>query len=238
MKTVYLNAAYFPGGRAALRARDGRDPGDRRDRGDQRPHLDRRRVRVHRGAQQLLRPDPAALAALHDLPVRDGGARQDLRAARRAARAAATRRTRSSCRRSAASCASTTSRSATAPTGRRPGRCATSTSRSRAGQTVALVGATGAGKSTFAKLVARFYDPTDGRVLVDGHDLRSISAHSLRSQMGIVPQEAFLFSGTVRENIAFGRAGRHRRGDRDGRPRRRRPRVHHGARARLRHAGR
>jgi ATP-binding cassette subfamily B protein len=73
------------------------------------------------------------------------------------------------------------------------------------GQTVALVGATGAGKSTFAKLVARFYDPTSGRVLVDGHDLRSVSAHSLRSQMGIVPQEAFLFSGTVRENIAFGR---------------------------------
>ena len=74
-----------------------------------------------------------------------------------------------------------------------------------AGQTVALVGETGAGKSTFAKLVARFYDPTDGRVLVDGHDLRSVSAHSLRSQMGIVPQEGFLFSGTVRENIAFGR---------------------------------
>jgi ABC-type multidrug transport system fused ATPase/permease subunit len=73
------------------------------------------------------------------------------------------------------------------------------------GQTVALVGATGAGKSTFAKLVARFYDPTSGSVLVDGHDLRSVSAHSLRSQMGIVPQEAFLFSGTVRENIAFGR---------------------------------
>ncbi len=73
------------------------------------------------------------------------------------------------------------------------------------GQTVALVGATGAGKSTFAKLVARFYDPSSGSVLVDGHDLRSVSAHSLRSQMGIVPQEAFLFSGTVRENIAFGR---------------------------------
>jgi ATP-binding cassette, subfamily B, bacterial len=73
-----------------------------------------------------------------------------------------------------------------------------------AGQTVALVGATGAGKSTFAKLAARFYDPTDGRVLVDGHDLRTVSAQSLRSQMGIVPQEAFLFSGTVRANIAFG----------------------------------
>ena len=73
------------------------------------------------------------------------------------------------------------------------------------GQTVALVGATGAGKSTFAKLVARFYDPTGGRILVDDHDLRAVTAQSLRSQMGIVPQEGFLFSGTVRENIAFGR---------------------------------
>jgi ABC-type multidrug transport system fused ATPase/permease subunit len=73
------------------------------------------------------------------------------------------------------------------------------------GQTVALVGATGAGKSTMAKLVARFYDPTGGRVLVDGHDLRDVASSSLRSQMGIVPQEAFLFSGTVGENIAFGR---------------------------------
>jgi ABC-type multidrug transport system fused ATPase/permease subunit len=73
------------------------------------------------------------------------------------------------------------------------------------GQTVALVGATGAGKSTFAKLVARFYDPTSGRILVDGHDLREVGASSLRSQMGIVPQEAFLFSGTIGENIAFGR---------------------------------
>jgi ABC-type multidrug transport system fused ATPase/permease subunit len=75
------------------------------------------------------------------------------------------------------------------------------------GQTVALVGATGAGKSTMAKLVARFYDPTDGRVLVDGHDLRQVRTASLRRQMGIVPQEAFLFSGTVGENIAFGRPG-------------------------------
>ncbi len=73
------------------------------------------------------------------------------------------------------------------------------------GQTVALVGETGAGKSTFAKLVARFYDPTEGSLLVDGHDLRSVTSHSLRSQMGMVPQEGFLFSGTVRENISFGR---------------------------------
>jgi len=74
-----------------------------------------------------------------------------------------------------------------------------------AGQTVALVGETGAGKSTFAKLVARFYDPQEGRVLVDGHDLRDLSSTAVRRQLGIVPQEGFLFSGTVRENIAFGR---------------------------------
>jgi ABC-type multidrug transport system fused ATPase/permease subunit len=73
------------------------------------------------------------------------------------------------------------------------------------GQTLALVGATGAGKSTLAKLVARFYDPQQGRVLVDGHDLRQLRQQALRRQLGIVPQEGFLFSGSVRENIAFGR---------------------------------
>jgi len=73
------------------------------------------------------------------------------------------------------------------------------------GQTLALVGATGAGKSTLAKLVARFYDPQRGRVLVDGHDLGELRQQALRRQLGIVPQEGFLFSGSVRENIAFGR---------------------------------
>jgi ABC-type multidrug transport system fused ATPase/permease subunit len=73
------------------------------------------------------------------------------------------------------------------------------------GQTLALVGTTGAGKSTFAKLVARFYDPQRGKVLVDGHDLRGVGQQALRRQLGIVPQEGFLFSGSVRENIAFGR---------------------------------
>jgi ATP-binding cassette subfamily B protein len=73
------------------------------------------------------------------------------------------------------------------------------------GQTLALVGATGAGKSTMAKLVARFYDPQRGTVRIDGHDLRDLSQRALRGQLGIVPQEGFLFSGTVRENIAFGR---------------------------------
>jgi ABC-type multidrug transport system fused ATPase/permease subunit len=74
-----------------------------------------------------------------------------------------------------------------------------------AGQTLALVGATGAGKSTFAKLIARFYDPQRGRVLVDGHDLRGLRQRALRRRLGIVPQEGFLFSGSVRENVAFGR---------------------------------
>jgi ATP-binding cassette subfamily B protein len=73
------------------------------------------------------------------------------------------------------------------------------------GMTVALVGETGAGKSTLAKLVARFYDPTRGVVRVDGHDLRDIASGSLRTRMGIVPQEGFLFSGTIADNIAFGR---------------------------------
>jgi ATP-binding cassette subfamily B protein len=74
-----------------------------------------------------------------------------------------------------------------------------------AGETVAFVGATGAGKSTLAKLVTRFYDPTAGRVLIDGHDLRGVTLHSLRSQLGVVPQEPFLFAGTIGDNIAFAR---------------------------------
>jgi ATP-binding cassette, subfamily B, bacterial len=73
------------------------------------------------------------------------------------------------------------------------------------GTTVALVGHTGAGKSTLAKLLARFYDPTEGRITIDGHDLRDVTQDSLRRQLGIVPQEGFLFAGTVTENVAFGR---------------------------------
>ncbi|WP_327369943.1 ABC transporter ATP-binding protein [Streptomyces sp. NBC_01217] len=73
-----------------------------------------------------------------------------------------------------------------------------------AGQTVAVVGATGAGKSTLAKLLARFYDPTDGRVLLDGTDLRELAVPELRRGVVMVTQEAFLFSGTVAENIAIG----------------------------------
>ena len=74
-----------------------------------------------------------------------------------------------------------------------------------AGETVALVGETGAGKSTMVKLLARFYDPDEGSVRFDGHDLRSLDLQSFRRQLGYVPQEAFLFSGTIRDNIAYGR---------------------------------
>jgi ATP-binding cassette, subfamily B, bacterial len=74
-----------------------------------------------------------------------------------------------------------------------------------AGETIALVGPTGAGKSTIAKLVTRFYDPTDGVVAIDGHDLRDVTIDSLRRQLGVVPQEPFLFMGTMRDNIAFAR---------------------------------
>ncbi|HEX3980734.1 MAG TPA: ATP-binding cassette domain-containing protein, partial [Acidimicrobiales bacterium] len=73
------------------------------------------------------------------------------------------------------------------------------------GETVAFVGPTGAGKSTLAKLVTRFYDPTSGRVLIDGYDLRDVTLHSLRSQLGVVPQEPFLFAGTIGDNVAFAR---------------------------------
>jgi ATP-binding cassette subfamily B protein len=73
------------------------------------------------------------------------------------------------------------------------------------GETVALVGETGAGKSTIVKLIARFYDPTSGGVAVDGIDLRVIDLGAYRRQLGVVPQEAFLFTGSIRDNIAYGR---------------------------------
>jgi ATP-binding cassette subfamily B protein len=74
-----------------------------------------------------------------------------------------------------------------------------------AGRTVALVGPTGAGKSSVVNLLCRFYEQQEGRITVDGHDLREVTLQSLRSQMGIVNQDAFLFSGTVMDNIKFGR---------------------------------
>jgi ATP-binding cassette subfamily B protein len=74
------------------------------------------------------------------------------------------------------------------------------------GQTVALLGATGSGKTSIINLIPRFYDPTAGRILIDGHDVRDVTLDSLRSQIGIVLQETTLFSGTIRDNIAFGKS--------------------------------
>jgi len=74
-----------------------------------------------------------------------------------------------------------------------------------AGEILALVGPSGAGKSTIFNLIPRFYDPTGGLIRLDGHDLRSVTQHSLREQIGIVPQETILFGGTIRENILYGR---------------------------------
>jgi ATP-binding cassette subfamily B multidrug efflux pump len=74
------------------------------------------------------------------------------------------------------------------------------------GQTVALLGATGSGKTTIINLLPRFYDPAEGQITIDGHDLRDVTIDSLRKQIGIVLQETNLFSGTIRDNIAFGRS--------------------------------
>jgi len=77
--------------------------------------------------------------------------------------------------------------------------------RAGAGEMIALVGPTGAGKTTIVQLLARFYDPDGGRILIDGRDIRGITRHSLRQSMGFVPQDVFLFEGTIRENIRYGR---------------------------------
>src|SRR5207249_1561988 len=73
------------------------------------------------------------------------------------------------------------------------------------GQTVALVGPTGAGKTSIANLIARFYEIRSGRIRLDGHDLAAVTLRSLRRQLAYVPQDAYLFSGTIGENIRYGR---------------------------------
>lgn len=75
------------------------------------------------------------------------------------------------------------------------------------GETIALVGPTGAGKTTIVNLISRFYDVTSGRILIDGFDIREITLESLRRQMGVMTQDTFLFTGTIRENICYGRSG-------------------------------
>jgi ATP-binding cassette subfamily B protein len=137
------------------------------------------------------------LSQLYNTSVRDRGAGQDHRRARRTA--AVSTRPAPSCRGSPVACIEDV----------RFGYAEfPEVLRARAdvpAARLALVGPTGAGKSTLAKLIARFYDPTEGRITIDGHDLRGVTQHSLRSQLGIVPQEGFLFGGTVAENIAFAR---------------------------------
>ena len=191
-------------------------------------------ARVHALPRELLRPRAAAVAALQHVPLGDGRARPDHRRPRRGAghrRRAG--RTRASA--IAATSASTTSASATATCRT---SCTTSTSTFPAGTTVALVGHTGAGKSTIAKLLARFYDPRAGRITIDGTDLREVTQASLRRQLGIVPQEGFLFAGSIADNIAFGRPGATRAEIEAAAARRRGRRVHRRAPGRLRHRGR
>ena len=107
-----------------------------------------------------------------------------------------------------------------------------------AGQTAALVGATGAGKTTIARLMARFYDPAQGRVLLDGVDVRQLSEPALRHEIVLITQENFLFTGTIADNIALGRPGASRAEIEAAAARHRRARVHIRVPGRLRRAGR
>ena len=244
MKTVYLNAAYFPSVEllsAIATAAILLYGGDQVLEGAVRSACWRRSSSTCRASSTRSSSCPSSTR-----PTRPGW-RRSTRSSTCSTRSptCATPSTRSTCRGCGVRCASRGCRSlreAGRRLGHRQGGRAGARrrhARDPAGQTVALVGATGAGKSTLAKLVARFYDPDSGRVLVDGHDLRDVRERSLRSQLGIVPQESFLFSGTIRDNIAFGAdergAGGHRRG---GGPRRRRARVRRAAAGRLRDRGR
>ena len=109
------------------------------------------------------------------------------------------------------------------------GRSRASTSRPRPGQKIALVGPTGAGKTTLISLIPRFYDPSHGRIEIDGVDIRKATLKSLRQNVGLVQQEPLLFSDTISNNIRYGRLeathGRDRRRRQGGQ----RPRLHHGA---------
>ena len=187
----------LPGGRRALVRRGGdRARLRRRARRRRKPHR-RGAARLHALPLELLRP--AAVAALQHVPLRDRRPRPDHLGARRGARGrGCAERARVARNRRA-----------------RPLRHVRFGSEFPdvlhdfdlevpPGTTVALVGHTGAGKSTIAK-PARFYDPRAGAITIDGHDLREATQSSLRQQLGIVPQEGFLFAGTVAENISFGR---------------------------------
>ena len=161
----------------------------------------RRAGRLHPGPGQLLRPNPADGPAVQHLPA---GQRRAVQAARSPDRRAL--RHRGARRRGAATIEGRITLEGVS-FGYDPANPVLHDVdlEIAPGETYSLVGATGAGKSTIAKLVTRFYDPTAGRVLIDGHDLRGVTIASLRQQVGVVPQEPFLFNGTLRDNIAFAR---------------------------------
>ena len=202
------------------------------------PHPDRRRPgRLLPLPQPVLPAHPAAGPAVQHLPAGPGLGDQAPRPGRHRARGRPRRPTPSTCPPSTGEIAFDHVSFGYDPDGR---SSRTSTSRFARVRRWPSSGPTGAGKSTLAKLVTRFYDPTDGRVLIDGHDLRDVTMHSLRSQLGVVPQEPFLFAGTIGDNIAFARpdatddeiheavdrVGPHRRDRADAqRPRHRRPRA-------------
>ena len=165
------------------------------------PH-DRHAVRVHRLPVELLRPDPEPVAVLQHVPLGDGSARQDHGRDGRDARdrrpaGCSPARPHRGPRPTSTTCASATATGRTC--------CTTSTSTCRRARPSPSSATRAPGKSTIAKLLARFYDPRDGRITIDGVDLRDVTQASLRSQLGVVPQEGFLFAGTLRENIAFAR---------------------------------
>ena len=202
MQTVVLSRDLLPGRRLHLVGRDRGRARLRQLSRVQRRDDDRRPGRVPRVPDELLRSGAAALAALQHVPVGRRGARQDHRPAGRGA-GGARRRGRGRARPHRRS--TSIFDDVRFAYGRGPEVLHGIHLEVPAGTTVALVGHTGAGKSTIAKLLARFYDPTGGAIRIDGVDLRTVSHASLRRQLGIVPQEGFLFAGTVAENIAFGR---------------------------------
>ena len=184
------------------------------------PHR-RRAGRVLPLPDDVLRPDPAAGAAVQHVPAGPGRGPQARRPVRhRARRARGAGRARP---------AADGGRHRARPRDLRlrPGRPGARRRRPcsiAAGETVAFVGETGAGKSTVAKLVNRYYDPTEGTVRIDGHDLRDVTLASVRRQIGVVPQEPFLFAGSIRDNLDVRRTRRHRRRAVGRRRRRRTPR--------------
>ena len=190
-------AAGHPGARPGRRAGARRLP--RREGHD----LPRHVPRVLHLPRPARRPGPDAVQPAHDRPAgpgeRDPGVRGDRLAADRDREAG---RDRAARRRHARRRSSTTSRSATSRRSRCCGACRCT---SQPGETVALVGTSGSGKSTISMLLPRFYDVQSGAVRIGGHDVRDLTIDSIRASIGFVMEDSFLFSESVRANIAYGR---------------------------------